>query len=159
MLREFGLELDPDVELRVWDSSAEMRYLVLPERPEGTDGLSEEQLAALVTRDAMIGVAQVATAPAREHAAGRGRRAAERLRAAAARQRRARLRRGLARPRARHGRRPAEQLGLPWSAFRDHLVAAIERHGQPEGESAAEAYYVAFLDALESLVAPISPSL
>jgi nitrile hydratase len=61
VLSEFGLELDPDVELRVWDSSAEIRYLVLPERPAGADGLSEEQLAALVTRDAMIGVAQVAT--------------------------------------------------------------------------------------------------
>ena len=46
-----------------------------------------------------------------------------------------------------------ERLGLPWSAFRDHLVAAIERHGQPEGESPAAAYYVAFLDATESLVA------
>jgi hypothetical protein len=45
-----------------------------------------------------------------------------------------------------------ERLGLPWSAFRDHLVAAIERHGQPEGETAAEAYYVAFLDAIESIV-------
>ena len=63
VLAEFGLELDPDVDLRVWDSSAEVRYLVLPERPEGTDGLSEEQLAALVTRDSMIGVAR-AEAPA-----------------------------------------------------------------------------------------------
>ena len=63
VLGEFGLELDPDVELRVWDSSAEVRYLVLPERPEGTDGLSEEQLAALVTRDAMIGVAARSEAP------------------------------------------------------------------------------------------------
>jgi nitrile hydratase subunit alpha len=60
VLGEFGLELEPDVELRVWDSSAEVRYLVLPERPEGTDDLSEEQLAALVTRDAMIGVARAA---------------------------------------------------------------------------------------------------
>jgi nitrile hydratase len=59
VLSEFGLELDPDVDLRVWDSSAEVRYLVLPERPEGTDDLGEEQLAALVTRDAMIGVARV----------------------------------------------------------------------------------------------------
>ena len=59
MLSEFGLQLDADVELRVWDSTAEVRYLVLPERPAGTDGLSEEQLAALVTRDAMIGVARV----------------------------------------------------------------------------------------------------
>ena len=63
VLAEFGLELDPDVDLRVWDSSAEVRYLVLPERPEGTDGLSEEQLAALVSRDSMIGVA-LAGAPA-----------------------------------------------------------------------------------------------
>ena len=59
VLRELGLELDPAVELRVWDSSAEIRYLVLPERPAGTDGLGEEQLAALVTRDSMIGVAKV----------------------------------------------------------------------------------------------------
>jgi nitrile hydratase subunit alpha len=65
VLSEFGLELDPDVDLRVWDSSAEVRYLVLPERPEGTDDLGEEQLAALVTRDAMIGVARIeAGAPA-----------------------------------------------------------------------------------------------
>ena len=60
VLSELGLDLDVDVELRVWDSSAEVRYLVLPERPEGTEGLSEEELAALVTRDAMIGVARVA---------------------------------------------------------------------------------------------------
>lgn len=59
VLSEFGLDLDPEVDLRVWDSSAEVRYLVLPERPAGTDGLGEEQLAALVTRDAMIGVARV----------------------------------------------------------------------------------------------------
>jgi nitrile hydratase len=58
VLREFGLELPEDVEVRVWDSSAEIRYLVLPERPAGTEGLSEEELAALVTRDAMIGVAK-----------------------------------------------------------------------------------------------------
>jgi nitrile hydratase subunit alpha len=62
VLSEFGLELDADVELRVWDSSAEVRYLVLPERPAGTDGLSEDELAALVTRDAMIGVARVEAA-------------------------------------------------------------------------------------------------
>jgi nitrile hydratase len=56
VLREFGLEVADDVELRVWDSSAEIRYLVLPRRPEGTDDLDEDALAALVTRDAMIGV-------------------------------------------------------------------------------------------------------
>jgi nitrile hydratase len=58
-LREFGLELSDDVELRVWDSTAELRYLVLPERPAGSEGLNEEALAALVTRDAMVGVAKV----------------------------------------------------------------------------------------------------
>ncbi len=59
VLREFGLELPEEVEVRVWDSSAEIRYLVLPERPPGTEGESEEQLSARVTRDAMIGVARV----------------------------------------------------------------------------------------------------
>jgi nitrile hydratase len=59
VLREVGVELPDDVEVRVWDSTAELRYFVLPERPPGTEGLTEEQLAALVTRDAMIGVAQV----------------------------------------------------------------------------------------------------
>jgi len=59
VLREFGLELPQETEVRVWDSTAELRYLVLPERPAGTGQLSEEQLAALVTRDAMIGVAKV----------------------------------------------------------------------------------------------------
>ena len=60
VLGEFGVDLDPAVEVRVWDSSAEIRYLVLPERPQGTEGMSEAELAALVTRDAMIGVAKVA---------------------------------------------------------------------------------------------------
>ena len=60
VLREFGLELPEDVEVRVWDSTAELRYLVLPERPAGTEGMSEEALAALVTRNAMIGVGKVA---------------------------------------------------------------------------------------------------
>ncbi|HTA71831.1 MAG TPA: nitrile hydratase subunit alpha [Bryobacteraceae bacterium] len=59
VLHEFGLDLSPDVEVRVWDSTAELRYLVLPERPAGTENLSEEQLAALVTRDAMVGVGKV----------------------------------------------------------------------------------------------------
>jgi nitrile hydratase len=59
VLREFGLELPKDTEVRVWDSTAEVRYLVLPERPAGTESLSQEELASLVTRDAMIGVAMV----------------------------------------------------------------------------------------------------
>ncbi len=57
VLREFGVELAEEKQIRVWDSTAELRYLVLPERPAGSDGLGEEALAALVTRDAMIGVA------------------------------------------------------------------------------------------------------
>jgi nitrile hydratase len=56
VLREFGVELADDVEIRVWDSTAELRYLVLPMRPAGTEGLDEQQLADLVTRDSMIGV-------------------------------------------------------------------------------------------------------
>lgn len=59
VLHEFGLDLPEEVEVRVWDSTAELRYLVLPERPRGTEKLKEEELAALVTRDAMIGVASV----------------------------------------------------------------------------------------------------
>jgi nitrile hydratase len=57
VLREFGLELPDEVEIRVWDSSAEVRYLVVPMQPAGTDGLTEEALSALVTRDCMIGTA------------------------------------------------------------------------------------------------------
>jgi nitrile hydratase len=63
VLREFGLELAEDVEVRVWDSTAELRYLVLPERPAGSEKMSEEELAALVTRDAMVGVMKVVLAP------------------------------------------------------------------------------------------------
>ena len=59
VLREFGLDLPEDVEVRVWDSTADLRYLVLPERPRGTEKLKEDALAGLVTRDAMIGVAKV----------------------------------------------------------------------------------------------------
>jgi nitrile hydratase len=56
VLGEFGVRLPEGVEVRVWDSTAEVRYLVLPQRPAGTDGWSEERLAALVTRDCMIGM-------------------------------------------------------------------------------------------------------
>ena len=60
VLREFGLDVGEEVEVRVWDSTAEIRYLVLPERPPGTEDLTEEELVELVTRDSMIGVARVA---------------------------------------------------------------------------------------------------
>ena len=59
VLKEFGVELAPETEVRVWDSTAELRYLVLPERPAGSDGMSEAALAELVSRDAMIGTAIV----------------------------------------------------------------------------------------------------
>ena len=59
VLREFGLEIGEDVEIRVWDSTAQVRYLVLPERPAGTDGMSADALAGLVTRNAMIGTEKV----------------------------------------------------------------------------------------------------
>lgn len=62
VLREFGTQLPEDVEVRVWDSTAEERYLVLPERPAGAENLSEDELAALVTRDSMIGVSKVGKA-------------------------------------------------------------------------------------------------
>jgi nitrile hydratase len=60
VLRELGVDVRVGAEVRVWDSTAEIRYMVLPERPAGTEGMSEDALAALVTRDAMIGVARVA---------------------------------------------------------------------------------------------------
>jgi nitrile hydratase len=58
-LKQFGLEVAPTKEVRVWDSTAEIRYMVLPVRPPGTERLTEAELAALVTRDTMIGVAEV----------------------------------------------------------------------------------------------------
>jgi nitrile hydratase len=63
VLSEFGLELPPQVELRVHDSTADLRYIVLPMRPKATRGWSEEQLAAIVTRDCMIGTALPKVAP------------------------------------------------------------------------------------------------
>ena len=59
MLAEMGLDLDSATDVRVWDSSSEVRFFVLPQRPSGTEDLSEQQLAELVTRDAMVGVAEV----------------------------------------------------------------------------------------------------
>jgi nitrile hydratase len=61
VLEEFGTEIADDLEIRVWDSTSEMRYLVLPERPEGTEGWSEAELTELVTRNAMIGVEKAKT--------------------------------------------------------------------------------------------------
>ena len=69
VLKEFGVKLGNDVEVRVWDSTAELRYMVLPARPAGTENMSEDELAELVTRDSMIGVARI-EAPKSQEAAG-----------------------------------------------------------------------------------------
>ena len=68
VLGDFGLSLPDEVAVRVWDSTAEIRYLVLPERPAGTEGMDADALAALVTRDAMVGVAKVSASAAKEGA-------------------------------------------------------------------------------------------
>jgi len=70
VLSELGLEISQNVEIRTWDSTAAIRYLVLPERPAGTENLTEEQLAALVTRDAMVGTAKVSPPPETRQQAG-----------------------------------------------------------------------------------------
>jgi nitrile hydratase len=67
VLKEFGTELGENVEVRVWDTTAELRYLVLPERPAGTENLDEEQLTDLVTRDSMIGVTTLGPSMAGRH--------------------------------------------------------------------------------------------
>ena len=61
VLKEFGLELDDSVEVRVWDSNSDVRYMILPERPDGTESMSEEELVELVSRDSMVGVAKAKT--------------------------------------------------------------------------------------------------
>ena len=66
VLSEFGLELDETTEVRVWDSTSDVRYLVLPERPKGSEDLTEEELAALVTRNSMVGTERVSAPKAQE---------------------------------------------------------------------------------------------
>jgi nitrile hydratase subunit alpha len=63
VLKELGLDLEDEIEIRVWDSTADRRYLILPERPAGTEGMDERRLAVLVTRDAMVGAAKVTAGP------------------------------------------------------------------------------------------------
>jgi nitrile hydratase len=65
VLREFGVELPQDAEIRVWDSTAELRYMVIPMRPAGTEDWSEERLAGIVTRDSMIGTGVLESPPGR----------------------------------------------------------------------------------------------
>jgi len=73
VLREFGVELPDEVEVRVWDSTAELRYLVLPERPAGTESMTEDELAELVTRDSMIGTGRINTKDAKDTKDRKGR--------------------------------------------------------------------------------------
>jgi len=73
VLREFGVELPDEVEVRVWDSTAELRYLVLPERPAGTESMTEDELAELVTRDSMIGTGRINTKDAKDTKDTKGR--------------------------------------------------------------------------------------
>ncbi len=68
MLKKFGLALDDEIEVRVWDSTAEVRYLVIPERPLGSEGMSVEQLEKLVTRDSMVGAEILNSSSAGEEA-------------------------------------------------------------------------------------------
>jgi len=68
VLEEFDVSLDDDIEVRVWDSTAELRYMVLPQRPGGTEGFSEDELAALVTRNSMIGTDRVLSSKSAEQA-------------------------------------------------------------------------------------------
>ena len=130
VLGEMGLEVPDEVRIRVWDSSAEARYLVLPERPEGTDDLDAEELAALVTRDAMIGVGRP-LAPSRRRCLSRPRstptsRARSRRRATTARS--SSRRRGSA-ERSGSRSRSAAPARCEWETFRQALIARIGEDG------------------------------
>ena len=140
LLEEMGTTLPDDVSIRVWDSSAEVRYLVLPERPAGTDDLSEEDLAALVTRDSMIGVQTAVSQQLPDDVA---------------------LMDGVSALRRDNGELVfsapwegralaiavaiVEQLDLPWDEFRQRLIAAV-------AEAPDRPYYESWAVALESLV-------
>ena len=156
VLREFGLELEDAVEIFVWNSSAQTRYMVLPERPSGTEHMSEEELVALVTRDAMIGVARVQLDKlARATPAPSQRRIAD-------------MEGETALPRQSgelifqdpwEGEAFAMAVALceqglyPWSDFRDQLIARIavaEQKEQPPESSPT--YYEHWLAAFEALV-------
>jgi nitrile hydratase len=155
VLREFGLELDDSIEIFVWNSSAQTRYMVLPERPPGTESLSEEELAALVTRDTMIGVAQVqldkpaaASFPSQRHIADmEGKTALPRQSGE------------LVFQDPWEGEVFAMAVALceqglyPWSDFHGHLVAQIAVAEQKETPpESSPTYYEHWLAALEALL-------
>ena len=138
LLAEMGTDSPDDVEIRVWDSSAEVRYLVLPERPAGTDDISEEELAALVTRDSMIGVS------------GCERRPVSTMRSPlpATTVNSSSKRRGQARALA-IAVALVDKLGLPWDAFRRRLMDEIATDPQ-------RPYYESWGAALESMVVDLN---
>jgi nitrile hydratase accessory protein len=153
-LREFGLDLDAAIEILVWNSSAETRYLVLPERPPGTKQLSEEELAAIVTRDAMIGVTQVQ--PDKRATSTLSQRHVADMEGAAALPRKSGE---LSFQDPWEGDAFAMAVALceqglyPWSEFRDYLsieIAAAERPELPP--ESRPTYYECWLVALEALL-------
>jgi len=154
VLREFGLEIDAETEIFVWNSSAQTRYMVLPQRPASTEHMSEEELAALVTRDAMIGVAQV-TLDKRPVDASTQRRIAD-------------MEGTTALPRQSgeltfqdpwEGEAFAMAVALcergeyPWSDFQQHLIKQIAAADHPDVQPESRpTYYESWLDALEALL-------
>ncbi len=158
VLREFGVELDDDVEVRVYDSSAEVRYLVLPMRPAGTEGWSEDELRALVTPRQHDRHRRPAGADDDGAVSRRRRRCARSTRRwPATRRCRARTASSSSRSRGRAARSAwacgAGAHGRVWPEFREHLVAAIEARPRAADETDADAYYGAWLDAVEALLA------
>jgi nitrile hydratase len=153
VLREFGLELSTETEIFVWNSSAQTRHMVLPQRPAGTDHMNEEELAALVTRDAMIGVAQVTldkqpTSPAT-------RRIADMEGTTALPRRSGEL--VFQDPWEGEAFAMAvalcEQGKYPWSDFQRHLIAQIAAADRPEVRpDARPTYYESWLAALEAVL-------
>ena len=129
VLADFGVTLPEDTEIRVWDSTAETRFLVLPMRPAGTDGWSEERLAALVTRDAMIGTGL----PKRPRRSPDGRRPRHgrhgRLRQGRARAERAGVPRAVGRPRARDAARHGLRRRVATSTCRAFAQERLPPHG------------------------------
>lgn len=154
VLREFGLEIDKSVEIYVWNSSAATRYMILPERPTGTEQMSETELAALVTRDAMIGVAHVQLD--------------KRITHTTAERRVADMEGATALPRTSgellfqapwEGEAFAMAVSLcerglyPWSDFQGHLIAAITTaDGKQLSSDMQPTYYEHWLTALEALL-------
>ena len=158
VLREFGLEVDESKEVRVWDSTAAIRYMVLPERPDGTDGLPEEKLAELVTRDSMIGVASRGPHPPSSRRPVRettmSRQPAPVISDMTGDEALPRRNGELVFEEPWEGRAFGLAVAMnergvyDWADFRDRLVAetaADERHGEPTG------YYQRWLRALERL--------